>query len=172
MEILGLEGLPDDQYHVSGPELRVSWGDGRRQHQDAGQPLVWLRVRALQSTVLSEALSLQSDRMHCEAYTSAGRRPLLLHIGEAAADGAVFFAPRPNPFGSETTFEVVVKESAAAHLEIFDLSGRRVWSEHYTLEPGLQAVRLRAALLPSTGVYLYRLSVGEAQSSGRLVRLE
>lgn len=172
LQIIGLEGLPDECYHLRELELRASWADGLGRYFDVDQPFVWVKVKAIQATTLSEALMFHSQNMRCEAYTATERRPLALHFGEDAAAPVVFFAPKPNPFVSETSFDVVVKATSPAHLEIFDLNGRSVWSNHYTLEPGLQSLRLRAGLLPGKGVYMYRLRVGAEVSGGRLVRVE
>lgn len=97
---------------------------------------------------------------------------MALYFGEDTGAGVLFFSPKPNPFVSETSFEVLVQETSPAQLEIFDLNGRLVGSEQYTLDPGMQSLRLRAALLPTKGVYVYRLRVSDEVSSGRLVRME
>ncbi|MDX1912412.1 MAG: T9SS type A sorting domain-containing protein [Saprospiraceae bacterium] len=172
LEILGIEGLSPEFYHLQGATLRVSWSEGQSRYFDAQQALVWVTVRSLQAGRLSDALALQAQHMRCEAYTERGRRPMALYFGEDTGAGVLFFSPKPNPFVSETSFEVLVQETSPAQLEIFDLNGRLVGSEQYTLDPGMQSLRLRAALLPTKGVYVYRLRVSDEVSSGRLVRME
>ncbi|MBP6809883.1 MAG: T9SS type A sorting domain-containing protein, partial [Saprospiraceae bacterium] len=61
--------------------------------------------------------------------------------------------------------------AAPAQLEVFDLNGRRLFSEIYEMEQGLQTLLLPVSALPGKGIFTYRLRVGEAVSSGKLVRI-
>ncbi|MBC7775036.1 MAG: T9SS type A sorting domain-containing protein [Phycisphaerae bacterium] len=176
LQILGVEGLPADQYMLRGPELRALWAQGIGEFFSEGESIFKLKIKALQATKISDGLFLDPENLHPEAYRSRSnslpdRHPLLLHFGQNTHDSATFFAPRPNPFASETSFEILLENAASAHLEVFDLNGRRVFSETYDLEKGLQTLRLPGNVLPGKGVFAYRLSVGEAVSRGRLVRI-
>lgn len=176
LEITGAEGLPNDHFLLRGPEFRALWTDAAGSYFDVQNAVFYLKIKALQSGNLSESLFLSSQKLRPEAYgiLETGhmeRRPLVLHIGQNTDPGATFFPPRPNPFASETSFEMVLQKAAPAHLEVFDLNGRRILSERYDMEIGLQTLRLSASALPGKGVFLYRIRVGDAVSQGRLVRL-
>ncbi|MDO8366994.1 MAG: T9SS type A sorting domain-containing protein [Saprospiraceae bacterium] len=176
LQILSVEGLPDDHFVLRGPELRALWTNGVGEFFDEGDAIIELKIKALQATKISDGLFLNSAKLRPEAYTTKGnsapdRRPLLLHFGENTDASATFFPPRPNPFAAETSFEILLENAAPAHLEVFDLNGRRVVTEIYALETGLQTLRLPASSLPGKGVFAYRLRVGDAVSRGRLVRI-
>lgn len=176
LRILGVEGLPDDHFVLKGPELRALWANGVGAFFDKGDPVIELKIKALQATKISDGLFLNSAKLRPEAYTTKvnsapDRRPMLLHFGENTDASATFFPPRPNPFAAETSFEILLENAASAHLEVFDLNGRRVFSETYDLEAGFHSLRLPASALQGKGVFAYRLGVGEAVSRGRLVRI-
>jgi flagellar hook capping protein FlgD len=83
-------------------------------------------------------------------------------------------ASAPNPFQSSTEIKFALSRPGAAVLEIFDLSGRRVFTQTLAgLDAGLHRVAFRGRddagrLLPS-GVYAARLWSEEAISSERIV---
>ncbi|MFN0214114.1 MAG: T9SS type A sorting domain-containing protein [Saprospiraceae bacterium] len=176
IQILDLEGLPADHFTIRGSELRVLWAEGVGEFFEREKVLFGLKIKALQAGNVSDGLFLNAENLRPEAYAARGskspsRHPLLLHFGERSQDEATFFTPKPNPFSSETSFDVLLENSALACLEVFDLNGRQVYSETYQMEAGLQSLRLPARALPGKGVFIYRIKVGEAMSKGRLVRI-
>lgn len=176
LQILEASGLPEAHFNLRGHELRGLWADGEGMFFDKGETVFKLKIRALKATRLSDALFFNSENLRPEAYSARAngtteRRPLLLHFGGNTDAAATFFPPRPNPFVAETSFEILLKNPTLAHLEVFDLNGRRIFSDTYDLGTGLQTLRLPASALPSKGVFAYRLTVGAAVSSGRLVRV-
>ncbi len=76
----------------------------------------------------------------------------------------------PNPFTDATTIRYTVPEPSAVRLVVYDMLGRKVAA----LVDGLQDAGDHEAAfaghaLPS-GVYVYRLSIGRATVTGRMVR--
>lgn len=72
----------------------------------------------------------------------------------------------PNPFNPNTTIRFQIKDSRFTELKIYDVTGREVnklVSEE--LKPGSYEVNFDASNLPS-GVYFYRLDVGDNVNSG------
>ncbi len=175
VQIVGLEGLPEDHYVLHGHEIRALWADGAGQVFDSKKAIFRLKIKALQDIQVSEALFLNAEKLRPEIYTVEGprgteRRPMILHFGEQSHASATFFPPRPNPFATETTFEILTEKPASVLLEVFDLNGRKVVSQTYNVGSGLQTIRLLNTDLPGKGVFAYRISAGEAVGRGRLVR--
>ncbi len=175
-EIVEVVGIPADQYMLRGQEFRALWADGRGSFFDPKKTVFELKVKALQSAKISDGLYLNSEKLRPEAYAASSkglpdRRPMLLHFGSNTDAAVTFFPPRPNPFATETSFEILLENAADAHLEVFDLNGRRVFSETYYLETGFQTLQLPASALQENGVFSYRLRVDEAVSCGRLLRI-
>ncbi|UCC78982.1 MAG: right-handed parallel beta-helix repeat-containing protein [Candidatus Zixiibacteriota bacterium] len=77
----------------------------------------------------------------------------------------------PNPFNSGTTIRFITVESAGVKLAIYDLLGREVQTliDEFR-QAGIHSVAFDAADLPS-GVYFYRLQVGEAVKARPMVLL-
>jgi hypothetical protein len=92
--------------------------------------------------------------------------------------GVFASAPRVlvNPFRAETGLAFALAEPAAVALEIFDCAGRRVAAPLAArLAGGEQRLawdgRDAAGRALPAGLYLYRLSAGEAAYSGKLMKL-
>jgi hypothetical protein len=186
LELLAVEGLPAEDFSQSGNTLRALWFDSEARAFADGEILFSLKIKALRPIWLSRALHLDGapptvggsempNGLRPEAYLADGtdaveRQSLRLQFGAGATERVAFFPPQPNPFAAQTTFEILLESPASATLEVFDLDGRRVFAEQYELESGLQSLVLRAAHLPRSGLFAYRLRVGDSVSVGRLVR--
>ena len=76
----------------------------------------------------------------------------------------------PNPFDEAATIRYVLPASAHVRLAIFDLLGRRLTVlVDERQRPGRKQVRFIAPGHLPSGLYLYRLSVGEATEVGRML---
>jgi len=78
----------------------------------------------------------------------------------------------PNPFNPETTIRFHVKESCRVMLRVYDLLGREVASlidNHY--HPGIYQLEFNSIGLAS-GIYIYKIRMGDFQAERRMVVLE
>jgi len=78
----------------------------------------------------------------------------------------------PNPFNPETTIQFDVKESCQVSLTIYDLLGRQLSNlvnDHF--DPGAYTVTFNASSVPS-GIYVYRIQMGEFRSVRKMIVLE
>lgn len=170
-EIESVEGLPDENFFISGNEVRALWFDADGKRFSREEAVFSLKIKALKPAPLSQILSLPAEKFISEAYLpAANRHPILLGFRTKTEYGATFFPPRPNPFNSETTFGFLLKQPCEASLEVFDVSGKKVFENVLEMAAGHQSLTLRAADLPIAGVYFYRVrAIGEV-FSGRLLR--
>jgi hypothetical protein len=170
-KIEGLEGLPDENFFISENEIRALWFDAAGKDFSREEPLFYLKIKALQPTSFSEILTLSAEKFASEAYTSAeNRRPLLLGFGGKIENDVAFFPPRPNPFGDETTFGLLLPRPCEALLEVFDISGKKIFENNLEMGAGYQTLALRAADLSGEGIFFYRIQANGEVFSGRLVR--
>jgi len=80
---------------------------------------------------------------------------------------------RPNPArGAPWTIDLSVATAGAAHLEVIDVSGRRVISRDLNLDPGPHAVTLPESAKLPPGVYLVRFTQGGARRETKAVRID
>jgi hypothetical protein len=78
----------------------------------------------------------------------------------------------PNPFNPTTNIELRIANCEFVSLKIFDLLGREVTTlVNETRQPGIYSARWDASAMPS-GVYLYRLRVGNFVSTKQMVLLK
>ena len=171
-----VEGLPADNYFYKDGLLRLLWFDPQERSFSEADPVVFrVGVRALQPARLSDVLSLNSLIMSPEAYLSDDtgrdtRMPVDLQFREAGAGEVSFFSPRPNPFRQDVTFSFIPAHAGEVRLEIFDLSGKRVYEESTPAEPGYRTLTVSQEQLPGSGVFVYRMIVDGAVFSGRVMR--
>lgn len=172
LQVLGVEGLEAENYLLNGNDIRALWFDAASQVFQKGQQVLTLRIKAIQPARLSQALKLNMSGLPAEAYRPDGpeRSALYLYFSPQISSSATFLGTAPNPFSTETGFNLEVKESASALLEIFQLNGQLVYTGAYDLEPGSQTIRVGATALPEEKMFVYRLRVGEEVFTGKLVR--
>lgn len=79
----------------------------------------------------------------------------------------------PNPFNPSTQIRYGVPTQSAVRLEVFDVLGRRVavLADQQAVQPGRHSVTFDATRLAS-GVYIYRLSVGNKVLTKRMVLIK
>jgi hypothetical protein len=86
--------------------------------------------------------------------------------------GALHFYPaRPNPFHTQTTVSVWLPEPEPVVFEVYDVHGKLLWRENrQTGVEGLQNFDIESINLKGSGVYVYRLLVGNHRPlSGKVV---
>jgi hypothetical protein len=170
-KIENVEGLPDEDFSISGNEVRALWFDATGKRFSRNEAIFYLKIKALQPASLSQILSLPAEKFASEAYAPAGnRRPLLLGFSIKIENDATFFPPRPNPFGAEAAFGLLLPRPCEALLEVFDISGKKIFAKNSEIGAGYQTLTLPAADLPSEVVLFYRIQANGEVFSGRLVR--
>ncbi len=176
LELLSVEGIEEGDYTLFGNELRAIFYDGVGRRYAAGESLLVLKVKALQSVQLSQALGLQQAHVRPEAYLQGHAQQLSAHPLELrfdAQDASLVksFSLSPNPFSTQVDFNILLDSPAFALLEIFSLDGRRVYAENFDLETGQQSIRVIAGDLPDDNMFLYRCWVNGAVFSGKMARM-
>ena len=159
-------------YDVSTGILRVLDFDAVAKNHDEGDVLFSFKM----NNVLSAKLpTMVPEMIQPEAYDSDSRTRALFvkdRSNNTSASGNILFSPaRPNPFHDQTSVSVWLPEAATVCFELFDIHGKLLWIE--TRSPdveGLQTYDVFGANLPGSGVYVYRLRIGEQQIfSGKII---
>jgi hypothetical protein len=83
-----------------------------------------------------------------------------------------FYEPFPNPFNPVTTFGYTLPEKAHVSFTVYDMLGRQVTTlVNGWRESGMHEVTFDAAGLAS-GVYVYHLTAGEHNATGKMVLMK
>lgn len=78
--------------------------------------------------------------------------------------------PRPNPTSAGAVIHAYLPWPENLRLEVYDLSGKLLWSDDQPLSQGEQAMRIPVWVLPTPGLYVWRVRAGEMVNTGKLVR--
>jgi len=96
-------------------------------------------------------------------------------VGDTPSASAITLLPNsPNPFSGDTMFRAALPQNAgSAHVDVFDISGRRVAGRAISSTSGMQDLYFdgrdtKGNQLPS-GVYFYRLTVGAESRTQKFV---
>ncbi len=132
----------------------------------------------------SERLSKSSSSLHGSVPETQGQEPMfILHIvpanvtsledGEAMPIAVELSQNYPNPFNPSTMIRYAVPSQSAVTLEVFDILGRQVATlvNNQVMPAGRHSVSFDAGRLAS-GVYVYRLVVGEKVMTKRMVLIK
>jgi hypothetical protein len=86
------------------------------------------------------------------------------------ASGVQCYLPSPNPFTGATQFSVQLDKPQTAVLAVFDMQGKLVYQAVQELTEGTQSLVLPAHAFTQAGAYVYRLNIGAAMFTGKIVR--
>ena len=134
----------------------------------AGASVVLFDVSAERLGMLAKTTTDASGQFALEdAATAAGAQPTHFSLGQSY----------PNPFNPATIIPYALAKTARVRLEVFNLLGQRVVTLVDTEQAaGSYAVRWNAqdglGQGVASGVYIYRLVVGEAAATGRMVLID
>ncbi len=135
--------------------------------------------RAISSSVVFGAIK-NEDSLKIKPYFLAEMINFLLgvttitSISEFAGNETVSVVNFPNPFSEETNIGFTLLESTKVRLDIFDQMGRQINTiadeimDAGTYVKTWKAINQEGSKVKS-GVYFYRLSIGENVSSGKLL---
>ncbi len=153
-------------------ELTMSWNDAGMISTD--EVLFTLTFEALSSTLLSESLEFNADRIVSEIYTGDDLEQANLEISILNADAAAaLFQNDPNPFVDETTirFTLADAEENVSFL-ITDVSGKQVQHMQADFAKGENSLTISAKKLGlQDGVYYYTMTSNAGSITRKMVIL-
>lgn len=172
-----IDGIPEDAWSVDAEgRIRLIWLDeniGSHRYYVSGSTMATLKVKALQSGYLSQLLSVDPELLPGEAVTAAvTHRPVLFRYqttGTPIQLAAQFFAPLPNPSSEQVDFPVLLPESGPVILELYTMSGQRIFQKSYTATQGYQVFTVEETAFPASGAYCWKISNGNVMQTGKLI---
>jgi agmatine deiminase len=90
--------------------------------------------------------------------------------GQAEFENKLQCAVYPNPFRSELQFEIQLVKNTEVKIDLFDLTGRKVYFNHNQYVKGQTHLSLNAEKIGlRPGTYVYQLKVGEQMQTGKVI---
>lgn len=75
----------------------------------------------------------------------------------------------PNPFKDETVIKFDVHQAADFFFEIYDTKGNLIYTKKYFYAKGKQSIILNSKILPSSGIYFYKLKTSDYFITNRMI---
>ncbi len=76
--------------------------------------------------------------------------------------------PYPNPFNSVCQIEILLTGESDITFSVFDLLGQKIAEQNFHRKSGSYKLSFDAGDLPS-GIYLYRMTIGDEQNRGKII---
>ena len=139
--------------------------------------LFTLVFRAIETTSLSNAISLGSDITKAEAYNidnESADVALAVDAGVGLIEGTTFelFQNRPNPFDNLTTIGFQLGEAGTAKMTVFDVTGKIVTSLQGQYSRGYNEITISKSDLNTSGVLYYQLESGDFTATRKMILID
>ncbi len=149
--------------------LAMSWSDGSSVSLRDKEVLFTLHLRANVAGRLSELISMSSNLLRSEAYTSASNNMVVelewFDARPLVSQELVRWNNYPNPFQSETMIEFILAKASDVNISITDAKGSAVKVIEGEYAAGIHQIKLNRSDLNAGGVYIYELSAAPQDGS-------
>lgn len=151
----------------------VSWNNMNGEPGPLADALFSLQIRARQAGYLRDMVQLSERRIKAESYEPAGDvREITLLFTETVNEQAFRLEQNvPNPFRESTQIRFELPAAGPVRLQVFDLSGRAVYTRTAQLDAGEHVFFLSRMDLEQPGVLIYTVEAGEWRESRKMVLL-
>ena len=136
------------------------------------EPMVTLRLKALNDARLSEVLSVSDDLVRAEGYTPANAMVNLSvdFIGGASAtEAAKLFQNTPNPVSGQTMIRFDLPTDSKVQLTVRDLTGRLLLERSVAGFAGENRLNLDRKDLGAAGMVTYTLSADDFTATKKMM---
>ena len=167
-----LESLNENNFNILQNEgtLLCSWTKGLVENLDVNKPLFELKITAKENTSLREILEINSSTLRAEAYKEMedgyGFLDIQLDILEKPSEEVEVI---PNPFTDFSNIYFTNQVIGQVEFQIFDLSGKIIFSQTKNMDKGQQQFRIEKTQLPSSGIYFYEIKTNLQTMTGKLI---
>ena len=172
IEIEGLKSgqleMTENNYSVSGNQGLISWSEANGFTVDAGSPLFYITVDAIDSNDFD--LTINSDVLTAEIYDEYATVYDLNVITRNNENGGEFALMQnvPNPFSDDTEIRFYNPNSGNVTMTLTNLQGRTVNTITKYFDQGNHTINLSAADLPA-GVLYYSMESGASRETMRMI---
>ena len=161
-------------YHYSYKKdgtLRISWTNPYSARIDNEEPLIYLVIKSLSDSNVSELMELKNEMLRAETYDDDGQI-YEIEMNFIPIEEKQFTSAKvsPNPFKDQVMLSFNLLEKGEAKLLIFDVNGRLVYSTKDQFSAGINKIQLLSHQLNENGLYFYKIISETAQFEGKLLK--
>ncbi|MEP7320652.1 MAG: T9SS type A sorting domain-containing protein [Saprospiraceae bacterium] len=170
------EGLAIDQrnFGVFKDYITASWNQSTSKTTTAGLPLFSITFKAKKALLLSNKITINSNRTIGEAFDGKNILGTVLHWSNNNAVSATFGLDQnmPNPFYSRTTIVFNLPKDENIRINVTDLMGRIVFQKNMNGVKGSNRWDLDQNVLPGGGIYYYTLETKTYSETKKMILLK
>lgn len=184
-ELVAFEGytngaitLQDDNFtflRLNEGILATSWDNKGAASFVKGQVLFSLKLKALKTIQVSEAINMNSQLVSAEAYsennTKFNLELQLMNKGNAVASKLELFQNQPNPWDKFTSISFNLPEAVNASVTIYDVSGRVLKTVKQDFNKGFNQIDIDSRELSANGVLYYELKTPMGTATKKMILL-
>ena len=132
-----------------------------------------LKVRALATSSLQEALRIEENMIRPEAYFDGKVGELvLLPVDDDQALDVVLYQNTPNPWSESTSIKFYLSSDQNIVLNIFDVHGSLIRNDNISGIRGMNEVTIHNSEISATGVLYYELLTNDHKFSKKMLLLK
>ncbi len=156
--------------------LNISWNSsGDLVKIDSDSPIFWLEVQASESGYLKKNIEEINEVMKSEIYFGDQLQVADLNLASRsnqAFSGFKVEQNKPNPFRSLTQISFELPYKGEVEIRIFDLSGKRLYSNKIVGDKGFNSFSIHKNEINSRGVLSYQLKFEDMVQTKKMILIE
>ena len=170
----GSVDLGSENFHIGDEgQVHVSWHSTDGAVSGPSIPLFYLDVE--DGTTDEIHMSVVEEHIRPEIYVNESwetRVPSLSLMSIADQENYILYQNAPNPFSDETTIKVYLPKAQNVKLEIFDASGKILYSVEKELREGESSFDIDAKLIGATGILYYSVVCDSYSDTKKMIIVE
>ncbi len=170
----GACSVADSDFALFDDKMTFCWVDVNGLEVSARETLFTLQLRAKQGGQLSSTVRITSDITSAEMYLS-NEQTFIPALSFSASNIDLRDRPilcAPNPWKNETIISFFLNDPSDVQLEIMDINGVVLTSYSNKCVAGHQSMVVLGEDLSGSGLYFYKITSKEFDSTGRMLLLD
>ena len=170
----GMIAVSEEHYALFGDKFTMSWFDENSIDVSVDDVLFTVQLRAISNSSLKQTLSINSDITEAELYLADEETflPVLTFQNEKAENGLKIISCSPNPWKDETSVSFYLPESDNVVFNLFDVAGRKVFSQTQFLKDGYHEHHLNTSCFADRGMMFFEISTSNDKAVRKMIVLE
>jgi len=181
-----LENFGQQNYKILEQEpgkIILTWHSAEGLSLDPEEVVLQLKFEVDKMAKLSEVFEINSSNLQAEIYQETGtgaieRFNIVVEVrsedqnANLMNDAVVVEQNTPNPFKDATSIPFYIDRERSVSLNVFDLSGRLIWTEANTYAEGWNSFHLKRADLKGAGVLYYQIATEGFTETYKMILIE